>query len=77
MKNKFRFVNIRASRRSFIPSILSAAVAFALASNQAQAQTRVWNGTVANLTNGAWGTSGAEHLNKSFRCLVCVARADA
>ncbi len=58
MKNKFRFVNIRASRRSFIPSILSAAVAFALASNQAQAQTRVWNGTVANLTNGAWGTAG-------------------
>jgi autotransporter-associated beta strand protein len=58
MKNKFRFVNIRASRRLFIPSILATAVAFALASNQAQAQTRVWNGTVANLTNGAWGTAG-------------------
>jgi autotransporter-associated beta strand protein len=57
MKNKYSLVRVRESRRRFIPGILATAVAFALAINPSQAQTRTWVGAVNNLTNGAWGTT--------------------
>jgi autotransporter-associated beta strand protein len=59
MKTKYSLVRIRASRRFYIPSILAAAVAFALSTKQAEAQTTIlWNTTpVNNVANGDWGNT--------------------
>jgi autotransporter-associated beta strand protein len=55
MKNKFRFVSIRASRRLFIPTILATAVAFALSVKTSQAVDRVW-GTNLGAGPHVWNT---------------------
>lgn len=59
MKTKYSLVRVRASRRSFIPSILAAAVALALSTKQVDAVTLHWdlNGATANTAvavTGAW-----------------------
>lgn len=62
MKTKYSLVRVRASRRRFIPSILAAAVAMALAIKPSLAATAYWdsNGTTAGAgatPTGTWGTS--------------------
>ncbi|MFY7874518.1 MAG: autotransporter-associated beta strand repeat-containing protein, partial [Pirellula sp.] len=55
MKPKYRFVRVRASRRSFIPSVLAAALALALGVKPSQAQSGTWTGAAGT---GIWGGTG-------------------
>jgi autotransporter-associated beta strand protein len=55
MKPKYSLVRVRASRRRFIPSILAAALAFALGVKPAQAQSGTWTGAAGT---GIWGGTG-------------------
>ena len=55
MKPKYRFVRVRASRRSFIPSVLAAALALALGVKPSQAQSGTWTGAAGT---GMWGGTG-------------------
>ena len=55
MKNKFRFVNVRASRRLFIPSILATALALALSVKTSNAASGTWTGAAGS---GIWGGTG-------------------
>lgn len=55
MKTKYSLVRVRASRRSFIPSILAAAVALALSVNPARAASGTWTGAAGT---GIWGGTG-------------------
>lgn len=62
MKTKYSLVRVRASRRRFIPSILAAAVAMALAVKPSNAALAYWdsNGATAGAgvtPTGTWGTS--------------------
>lgn len=62
MKNRFRFVNVRASRRLFIPSLHASALVFALAVNQTYAALAYWDSNAATAgagvtPTGTWGTS--------------------
>ena len=64
MKPKYCLVRVRASRRRLIPSILAAALAFALGAKPAQAGSATWNQTVAGTYT--WGTNANWNPNTTF-----------
>ena len=72
MKPKYSLVRVRASRRRFIPSILAAALAFALATKPTHAASSAWLSDAAgnwnaagswNATNGIPGSTTADNTD--------------